>query len=66
MTITAEIVLVHKIWQTNNKRPFDKAKNYLISQQREHGVWELFYGDRRDLYQFHKILLQWFYLLVGI
>ncbi|NEO58236.1 MAG: squalene--hopene cyclase [Okeania sp. SIO3B5] len=49
VTITAEIVLLHKIWETDNKRPLEKAKNYLISQQREHGGWELFYGDGGDL-----------------
>ncbi|MGD1698979.1 squalene--hopene cyclase [Dapis sp. BLCC M229] len=49
VTITAEIILLHKIWQTDNKRPFDKVKNYLISQQGEHGGWELFYGDGGDL-----------------
>ncbi|NES64727.1 MAG: squalene--hopene cyclase, partial [Okeania sp. SIO2D1] len=49
VTITAEIVLLHKIWKIDNKRPLDKAKNYLISQQREHGGWELFYGDGGDL-----------------
>ncbi|NEP71455.1 MAG: squalene--hopene cyclase [Okeania sp. SIO2G4] len=49
VTITAEIVLLHKIWQIDNKRPLDKAKNHLISQQREHCGWELFYGDGGDL-----------------
>ncbi len=49
VTITAEIVLLHKIWETDNKRPLHKAKLYLISQQREHGGWELFYGDGGDL-----------------
>lgn len=49
VTITAEIILLHKIWQTDKKIPLNKAKNYLISQQREHGGWELFYGDGGDL-----------------
>ncbi len=49
VTITAEIILLHKIWGTDKTRPLDKAENYLRSQQREHGGWELFYGDGGEL-----------------
>ncbi|MGH2414235.1 MAG: squalene--hopene cyclase, partial [Microcystaceae cyanobacterium] len=49
VTITAEVVLLHKIWRTDSTRPLHKAKAYLRSQQREHGGWELFYGDGGDL-----------------
>jgi squalene-hopene/tetraprenyl-beta-curcumene cyclase len=49
VTITAEVVLLHKIWGTDNPRPLDKAEIYLRHQQREHGGWELFYGDGGDL-----------------
>ena len=49
VTITSEAVLLHKIWGTDKTRPLDKVKNYLFSQQREHGGWELFYGDGGDL-----------------
>jgi squalene-hopene/tetraprenyl-beta-curcumene cyclase len=49
VTITAEIVLLHKIWGTDRTRPLQKIENYLRSQQREHGGWELFYGDGGDL-----------------
>ncbi len=45
VTITAEAVLLHKIWGTDESRPLHKAEAYLRSQQREHGGWELFYGD---------------------
>lgn len=48
-TITAEIVLLHKIWGTDKTRPLHKAETYLRSQQREHGGWELFYGDGGEL-----------------
>ncbi|MDI9640126.1 squalene--hopene cyclase [Geitlerinema splendidum] len=44
-TITAEIVLLHKIWGTDKTRPMAKIENYLRSQQVEQGGWELFYGD---------------------
>jgi len=49
VTITAEFVLLHKIWQTDKTRPLGKIEAYLRSQQREHGGWELFYGDGGDL-----------------
>ncbi|MGL5077778.1 MAG: squalene--hopene cyclase, partial [Waterburya sp.] len=49
VTITAEVVLLHKIWQTDKTRPLEKAEAYLRSQQREHGGWELYYGDGGEL-----------------
>ena len=48
-TITAEVVMLHKIWGTDKTRPLDKAEVYLRSQQREHGGWELYYGDGGEL-----------------
>lgn len=49
VTITAEVVLLHKIWGTDKTRPLHKVESYLRSQQRDHGGWELFYGDGGDL-----------------
>ncbi|MGB3137677.1 MAG: squalene--hopene cyclase [Nodosilinea sp.] len=49
VTITAEIVLLHKIWGTDGARPMAKAERYLRSQQRPHGGWELYYGDGGEL-----------------
>lgn len=49
VTITAEVVLLHKIWGTDDKRPLHKVVTYLRSQQRQHGGWELFYGDGGEL-----------------
>ncbi|NMG10326.1 squalene--hopene cyclase [Brasilonema sp. UFV-L1] len=49
VTITAEVVLLHKIWGTDRERPLHKVETYLRSQQREHGGWELFYGDGGEL-----------------
>lgn len=49
VTITAEVVLLHKIWGTDQTRPLSKAETYLRAQQREHGGWELYYGDGGDL-----------------
>lgn len=49
VTITAEVVLLHKIWGTDKTRPLHKVEAYLRSMQREHGGWELFYGDGGEL-----------------
>jgi len=49
VSITAEVVLLHKIWGTGNSRPLKKAENYLRAHQRPHGGWELFYDDGGDL-----------------
>lgn len=49
VTMTAEVVLLHKLWGTDGTRPMEKAAHYLRSQQRDHGGWELFYGDGGDL-----------------
>lgn len=51
VTITAEVVLLHKIWGTDRTRvsALKKAETYLRSQQRDHGGWELYYGDGGEL-----------------
>ncbi|MEA5510367.1 squalene--hopene cyclase [Crocosphaera sp. UHCC 0190] len=49
ITLTAETVLVHKIWGTDKTRPLHKVEAYLRRQQREHGGWELFYGDGGEI-----------------
>jgi len=49
VTITAETVLLHKIWGSEQGRNLDKVENYLRTEQRSHGGWELFYGDGGDL-----------------
>ena len=49
VTITAEVVLLHKIWGTDRERPLHKVEAYLRQEQREHGGWELFYGDGGEL-----------------
>jgi squalene-hopene/tetraprenyl-beta-curcumene cyclase len=49
VTITAEIVLLNKIWGTEHRCPLDKIKTYILQQQRDHGGWELYYGDGGEL-----------------
>lgn len=49
VTITSEAVLLHKIWGTDTTRPLHKVEKYLRVQQRDHGGWELFYGDGGEL-----------------
>ncbi len=49
VTMTAEVVLLHRILGTDAERPLDKARHYIQSQQRGHGGWELFYGDGGEL-----------------
>jgi squalene-hopene/tetraprenyl-beta-curcumene cyclase len=48
-SITSEAVLVHKIWGTDSTRPLAKVETYLRHQQRDHGGWELYYGDGGEL-----------------
>ena len=49
VSITSEVVLLHKIWGTDAVRPLHKVEAYLRSQQRAHGGWELFYDDGGEL-----------------
>ncbi|OLP19698.1 squalene--hopene cyclase [Leptolyngbya sp. 'hensonii'] len=49
VTITSEAVLLHKIWGTDQSRNLHKVETYLRQQQRDHGGWELFYGDGGEL-----------------
>ncbi|MDY7014410.1 MAG: squalene--hopene cyclase, partial [Cyanobacteriota bacterium] len=49
VTITAEVVLLHKIWGTDTTRPLSKVETYLRREQRSSGGWELYYGDGGDL-----------------
>ncbi|MBW4698582.1 MAG: squalene--hopene cyclase [Aphanocapsa lilacina HA4352-LM1] len=49
VSMTAEVVLLHKIWRMDTGRPLAKATAYLLGEQRANGGWELFYGDGGDL-----------------
>lgn len=49
VSITSEVVLLHKIWGTDHSRPLAKVETYLRSQQRDHGGWELYFGDGGEI-----------------
>ncbi len=49
VTMTAEAVLLYKIWGVDRDRPMAKAETFLRQEQRAHGGWDLFYGDGGDL-----------------
>ncbi len=49
VSITAEVVLLHEVWGIKGRYPAAKVETYLRSHQRNHGGWELFYGDGGDL-----------------
>lgn len=49
VSITAEVVLLHKIWGTDRSRPLEKVETYLRSQQRDHGGWELYFDDGGEI-----------------
>ena len=49
VTITAEVVLLHYIWGTFARVPRAAAERYFRGEQREHGGWELSYGDGGEL-----------------
>lgn len=49
VTLTAEVILLHKIWGTDRDRPLAKAEPYLRSQQRDHGGWEVAYGEGGEI-----------------
>lgn len=61
VTMTAEVVLLHKIWacgadqpelekfQSSRDRQFAKMRRYIQNQQRSNGSWELYFGDGGDL-----------------
>lgn len=49
VSITAEVLLLHKIWGTDKTRNLHKIESYLRREQRDPGGWELFYGDGGEL-----------------
>lgn len=49
VSITSEVVLLHKIWGTDRSRPLEKVETYLRSQQRDHGGWELYFDDGGEI-----------------
>ena len=49
VTLTAELVMLHRILGTDREKQIQQARRYLLREQREHGGWELFFGDGGEL-----------------
>lgn len=49
VSITAQILLVFKVWGVHHRLPMQKIESYLRGQQRHHGGWELSPGDGGNL-----------------
>jgi squalene-hopene/tetraprenyl-beta-curcumene cyclase len=49
VTITAEVMLLQQIWGRFERVPRARAERYFRGEQREHGGWELAYGDGGEL-----------------
>jgi squalene-hopene/tetraprenyl-beta-curcumene cyclase len=48
-SITAEVLLLHHVWGNFDRVPKAAAEAYFRGEQREHGGWELAYGDGGEL-----------------
>src|SRR5262245_13886631 len=49
VTLTAEYIMLHRILGTDRDPRIRAAGRYLLREQREHGGWELFFGDGGEL-----------------
>ena len=49
VSITAEVILLHHVWDVFDRVPKAKAEAYFRGEQRAHGGWELAYGDGGEL-----------------
>lgn len=49
VTLTAEAILLYKIWGIDRDYPLAKAETFLRQTQCTHGGWEVFYGDGGEL-----------------
>jgi squalene-hopene/tetraprenyl-beta-curcumene cyclase len=49
VTMTAEMLLLHRVWGTFDRVPRAAAERYFREEQRANGSWELAYGDGGEL-----------------
>jgi squalene-hopene/tetraprenyl-beta-curcumene cyclase len=49
VSITAEVILLHHVWDVFDRVPAPQAEAYLRGEQRAHGGWELAYDDGGEL-----------------
>jgi squalene-hopene/tetraprenyl-beta-curcumene cyclase len=49
VSITAEVILLHHVWDVLDRVPKAQAESYLRGEQRAHGGWDLAYDDGGEL-----------------
>lgn len=49
VTLTAEYIMLQRLLRTPHKSRIEQARRYLLKEQREHGGWELYWGDGGEL-----------------
>lgn len=49
VTLTAEYIMLQRLLHTPHKSRIEQARRYLLKEQREHGGWELYWGDGGEL-----------------
>ena len=49
VSITAEVLLLHHVWDNFERVPRAQAEAYFRGEQRAHGGWELAYDDGGEL-----------------
>ena len=49
VTLTAEFIMLHKVLGTDREQQIQQAARYIFREQREHGGWELYYGDGGEI-----------------
>lgn len=49
VTLTAEYIMLQRLLRTPQKSRIEQARRYLLKEQREHGGWELYWGDGGEL-----------------
>ncbi len=49
VTLTAEFIMLHRILGTDRDAQIQQAARYILREQREHGGWELYFGDGGEI-----------------
>lgn len=49
VTLTCEFIMLHRILRTDREANIQQAARYIQREQRDHGGWELYFGDGGEL-----------------